>query len=667
LDLKPGTVVADKVRLVRLLGQGGMGSVWLAHHLALDTEVAVKFVRPERAAADPTMMQRFEREAKAAARIKSPHVVQIKDYGLADETMPYIVMELLVGASLKDLLERDGRLGSRRLALLVVDVAEALSAAHALGIVHRDIKPQNIVVTETARGELVKVLDFGVAKVLGESQVSGGSGGSGLTETGVVIGSPPYMSPEQLEGRSDIDHRADLWSLAIVTYQALTGALPFEGGSFVSVGAAVLGGRYKPATKLRPELPAALDHWFAKALALDREARFGSARDMAAAFVALIDAAPLLEDEAHASSAIDHATTELAPHEPSAPPTTAPSPALAKRPDAAPQETSFGSSPGGSSTESSLTFDTRSPSRRRWALGWLVVGVLSLGLGGGYFVWRTPAVPEPAPSSEIPTLPPGECPAGMVYVAKASFEMGSAPGADVQENETPLHVVDVQPFCLDRTEVTVRDYAACKACGTAPTTVEGKEMTSRARKFGNQFCNGGQDDKADHPINCVSWSQAQDYCAARDKRLPTEEEWELAARGTDRRAFPWGPQDPAADRVNACGAECSEMLTKKLRQIGSDGGRSALYPADDGWPSTAPVGSFPQGASAVGVLDLAGNVWEWTSSSYCGYAEQNCVESRRVLRGGGWDSAVRDALSVTRRFPGAPNDRGYSTGFRCAR
>src|SRR5262249_29185761 len=240
-------VLAGKLRLLSPLGQGGMGVVWAARHMTLETEVAVKLIRPERAAKDPAAIARFEREARATARIAHPNVVKVMDYGAVDGAVPYIVMELLRGFSLAELLERGGRLSFSTATSLVQQIGSALESAHEQGVVHRDIKPHNIFITEGSKGYplFVKVLDFGVAKMLGESEAPGGS--LALTETGVVIGSAPYMSPEQLEGRKDVDLRSDLWSLAVIVYEALTGMQPFQGGSFVSVGAAVLKGRYRPA------------------------------------------------------------------------------------------------------------------------------------------------------------------------------------------------------------------------------------------------------------------------------------------------------------------------------------------------------------------------------------------------------------------------------------
>ncbi len=261
-----------------------MGVVWAARHLTLDADVAVKFVRPERA--DKALVARFEREARATARISHPNVVKVMDFGAVDEAVPYIVMELVLGAPLAELLARGGRLSIESATALVRQVGGALASAHAKGVVHRDIKPHNVFITEGGRGVslFVKVLDFGIAKMLGEDQALGGSGA--LTQTGAIVGSPPYMSPEQLEGRDDVDLRSDLWSFAVVVYESVTGVQPFRGSSFVAVGAAVLRGRYTPASELRPNLPAALDDWFAKALCLDPAARFQSADEMVEAFEA---------------------------------------------------------------------------------------------------------------------------------------------------------------------------------------------------------------------------------------------------------------------------------------------------------------------------------------------------------------------------------------------
>ncbi len=165
-------------------------------------------------------------------------------------------------------------------------------------------------------------------------------------------------------------------------------------------------------------------------------------------------------------------------------------------------------------------------------------------------------------------------------------------------------------------------------------------------------------------MNCVDWDQAQAYCTTVGKRLPSEQEWELAARGTSGRRYPWGNEPPDAQRLNACGQECSRMLTSRREEIGK-GAWPAMHTGDDGAPATASVGSY-RAHGAVAPWDLAGNVWEWTSSAYCPYGNVNCGDSRRVLRGGGWDTTETSDLLAARRLPAAPRARSRSIGFRCA-
>ncbi|MBW2529299.1 MAG: serine/threonine protein kinase, partial [Deltaproteobacteria bacterium] len=284
MPIAPGLMVTPNVRLVELLGSGGMGSVWVADHLSLDTKVAVKFVAKEVLEEDDLVLARFTREAALAAQIKSPHVVQIFDHGLTPEGIPFMVMELLEGEDLGQRIERDGPLGLQDMRVVLTQTAKALAKAHKLAIVHRDIKPENLFLVEPEFDLFVKVLDFGIAKQTRmPNEVS-------LTTTGDMVGTPQFMSPEQVLSSKAVDHRADLWALGVVTYFALTGQVPFNGETLGAVCVAIAAGKYAPVSTLRPDLPRALDGWFLRALADLPEERFQSARDMVLAFAECLGA-----------------------------------------------------------------------------------------------------------------------------------------------------------------------------------------------------------------------------------------------------------------------------------------------------------------------------------------------------------------------------------------
>ena len=216
MELAEDTVIAQKFRLVRELGRGGMGSVWLAQHTELGTPCAVKFI-DNAAATSPEMRERFAREARAAAQLRSPHVVQIFDHGIF-EGIPYIAMELLEGEDLGKRLGRVGRMRPEEVVAILAPVARALGKAHTLGIVHRDLKPENIFLVRDDERELVKILDFGIAKVNTNALEREAS-----TRTGALLGTPYYMSPEQAQGTKKVDHRSDVWSVGVIALEALTG------------------------------------------------------------------------------------------------------------------------------------------------------------------------------------------------------------------------------------------------------------------------------------------------------------------------------------------------------------------------------------------------------------------------------------------------------------
>ncbi|HYP91467.1 MAG TPA: serine/threonine-protein kinase, partial [Polyangiaceae bacterium] len=217
-----GSVVAQKYRLVRLLGEGGMGAVWVAQNLALGVQVALKLIRAEIEGKVDGLSERLLTEARAAASIGHPAIIQVFDFGVTEHNEPYIAMELLKGESLSHVIKRRGRIAAGRAVRTLLPVIEGLCVANQRGIVHRDLKPDNIFLAQQANRVQPKLLDFGIAKL---SQ----SFSANLTSEGTVLGSPAYMSPEQARGEADVDHRTDTWALCVVLYEMITGAQPFVG------------------------------------------------------------------------------------------------------------------------------------------------------------------------------------------------------------------------------------------------------------------------------------------------------------------------------------------------------------------------------------------------------------------------------------------------------
>ena len=284
--MEPGEQISPNLKLVRLLGKGGMGTVWVADHLSLGTQVAVK-VMSRAVAAEPELVERFRREALAAAQLKSPHVAQVFDHGVTASGEPYIVMELLEGEDLSKRVDREGPQSPAFVTEVIAQAAKGLTRAHAAGVVHRDIKAENVFLCEHDGEILVKLLDFGIAKMSSE-------GATSVTSTQGIFGTPLYMSPEQLLSAKRVDSRADLWSLAVVAYLLLTTHFPFDGETLGAVSVAVHGGKFTPPSTLRPGLPPEVDAWFARAFHPSISERFGTAKEMAEALRAALGAPALL-------------------------------------------------------------------------------------------------------------------------------------------------------------------------------------------------------------------------------------------------------------------------------------------------------------------------------------------------------------------------------------
>jgi eukaryotic-like serine/threonine-protein kinase len=247
--LNSGDLIQSRYRLLRLLGSGASGSVWAARNELIDRDVALKMMRPE-VAEDAVALQRFFNEAKASGRVRSPSIIEILDLGQAEDGSPFLVFELLEGESLDERLRRDSTVPAEQLLDLLAGVAKALDLAHGSGIIHRDLKPANIFITKTQSGHpIAKILDFGISKV-----VDTGSNFS-LTRTGTVVGSPAYMSPEQASGREDLDARADIWSLGVVMYEALTGTLPHQAVNYNALMVRILTQDCDPVLTRKTDLP----------------------------------------------------------------------------------------------------------------------------------------------------------------------------------------------------------------------------------------------------------------------------------------------------------------------------------------------------------------------------------------------------------------------------
>jgi serine/threonine protein kinase len=280
-----GQILADKYRVERVLGRGAMGVVVAAHHIRLDEKVAIKFLLPE-AVGNAEVVGRFEREARAAIRIKSEHVARVLDVGTLEGGEPYMVMEYLEGLDLAAWLRERGPLPIEQAVEFVLQASEAIAEAHVLGIVHRDLKPENLFVVRRVDGvSSIKVLDFGISKV-----VAPGTLDAKLTRTTAVMGSPLYMPPEQMVASRTVDARADIWSLGVILFELMAGQAPFMGESLIEIGMKVANEAPRSLRALRPDVPVALEAIVLRCLEKDRERRYPNVAELA---LALIDFGPL--------------------------------------------------------------------------------------------------------------------------------------------------------------------------------------------------------------------------------------------------------------------------------------------------------------------------------------------------------------------------------------
>jgi len=635
--LQPGALFARDFRVVRKLTEGGMGAVYVVEQVSTGRERALKLMHPE-LVGDAALRAKFAQEARIGARVKSDHVVEVVAAGVDDETgTPYLAMELLEGEDLESRLSR-GPLSSDECYAILEQLCHAVAAAHASGIVHRDLKPENVFLRR-ARGASaaasVKVLDFGIAKVVEEARTSSNTG---------ALGSPYWMAPEQTERSATITPATDVWAIGLIAFNVFAGR-PFWRSANDGVSSLTAFMRelvlepIPPASQraadygVAERMPPGFDAWLAKCVVREPSARF---RDASEAWSALASAAGKsswkIENVAVGEASSRVATADLALAR-----TVAHADELHDEPHHVPVTSA------------------------RWPIA--LVAVLALGGVGAFFALHGQKVASlaDAPSASTP-FATGDlvCPDGMAPIAGGRFDMGSATG---EADERPVHTVQLNAFCMDLSEVTVAQYDACAkdgACPPAAASIEWSGAQPHDHAVWDAFCNEGKSDRQSHPINCVSWKQAFAFCKHAHKRLPSEEEWELAARGSDLRAFPWGEAAPAANLLDACGGECAT----RAKLLGT--GWSALYEAEDGWVGTAPVRSFPAGRTPNGVFDLEGNVSEWTASSFCPYPGTNCTSDLRAVRGASWTTGDQREVRGTARSKSPPDARSADLGFRCA-
>lgn len=649
------------------IAQGGMGEIYKGFQPALERYVAIKILTHS-LQVDRALTQRFQREAKAAAALRHPNIVQVIDFGVQDDVY-YLVMEYVEGTNLRAEIDRRRQAGRpftpAEILHLLGQVADALDYAHQHGVIHRDVKPANILLT--AEGQAI-LGDFGLAMLRDRASQA---------TLGHSFGTPEYIAPEQaIDSRAAVP-QSDVYSLGGILYEMVTGHLPFEAESSISLALKHISEDPTPPSQHVPNLVPAVEAVILRALAKEPADRFPTAQAMIEALRQAWRGQPAQAQPAPPSAAVAASTqpVQVAPARsarrsmrrwtlligaavmlvavllgvflygnrqgrpmiasviaagtPTLTPTLTPAPATSTH------------TPAPTATRPALTTTPAATPVPPALLQPTATALPTL--------TSTPTqAPSPTPT---PTLAPGQALTrtvdGMVmrFVPAGSFLMGAADDPDAAGHEKPQHAVTLSAFWIDQTEVTNAQYRRCVEAGDcAPPVI---------RKF---FDDPTQDN---HPVVYVKWEQANAYCrwlakqTGWDVHLPSEAQWEKAASWDPltetKRRYPWGNDAPDPQWLNYEGS---------------------------GLNRTVAVGRYPQGASAYGALDMAGNVWEWVADWYDkDYYKTPHLPAdptgpktgkQRIMRGGSYEFGARE-VRVTHRDVGDPTKAsGPGLGFRCA-
>jgi formylglycine-generating enzyme required for sulfatase activity/serine/threonine protein kinase len=690
---EPGFVIGREFRIVRPLRAGGMGEVYIAEQLSTGKLRALKVLSAQ-FVNDPSARERFIREARVGSNIDSDHIVEVVTAGVDEASgCAFLVMELLRGEDLDEIVERLGRISLADAVEIFSQVGHALERAHAIGVVHRDIKPANVFLAAPRRRGApftAKLLDFGIAKAVEDTRLTGSQ----------ALGTPLYMAPEQMARAATATPAADVWALGLVAFRLLTGfdfwraaddSLPALMKEICVEAIPAASERARELTAAG-RLPPGFDAWFSRCVAREPKDRFPEAGAAARAFAELLPAGTppgtiaewLMENVPASIDAASLSASGTGTPGPRAAVGTDPTlHASGPSPVAASIASARAESPGETGAARPTT-SAAGAARGGARHLFIAAGVLVVS-GAGFFVLRASRAPEPPAPASLPTsmapaplvasaAPAPTCPDGMVEIHGGTMFMGDL----ALDNAKPPHKVTLSSYCLDKLEVTAAAYDACAKAGNclrAPTDVHFPDMTEAQHAAFSEFCTSGRVELANHPINCVDWHMADNFCRTRGgrlpgggARLPTEAEWEYAARGSGQRTYPWGDTPPDHTRLNGCGPECATWFEKHKMPA------RAMYDASDGYAGTAPVGSFPEGASEAGILDLAGNVWEWTADWYEEYTRDERENPKgpptgteRVVRGGSFNGTMTAWARPAYRWETAPDVYNHAIGFRCAK